>query len=162
MSKTRVFLATLILSTSLAFSVDRVSYVSVSTFFPREIKPEKKVGDISQSIKFAVFFNERLANVFGVDLGVSGRHRSTFTAGFQWYLSHTHVLDPYVNAAFLYKFNDDNKLGWRSTVGVEWNARPISNMDNLRLFMETGTSFVFDDVHQLWLEMIHLGASWHF
>lgn len=145
-----------------AGAVDRISYVSVSTMFPYELKPEHQYTDITQSVQFAVFFENTFASVFGWDLGVTDSHRMGFTAGLQWYLNDSNRIDPYLTAKFLYKLSDANKFGWRTTVGAEWNARPISNMDNLRFFVESGASFVFDTPQQLWFELIHVGGSWHF
>lgn len=145
-----------------AGAVDRISYVSVSTVFPYGLKPDNAPADITQSIQGAIFFENTFAMVFGWDLGLTGSNRMAFTSGIQWYLNDSNFLDPYIAEKFLFKLNDKNDLGFRSTVGVEWNARPISNMDNLRFFVESGVSFVFSTPRQLWFELAHVGASWHF
>lgn len=147
---------------SAANAVDRVSYVSVSTLFPYAIKPTAESADTTCSMKFAVFFENTFASVFGADFGLTKSERLAFTAGVQWYLDDTNFIDPYLTASLLYKLDGENKPGWRTTVGAEWNARAVSNMDNLRFFVESGASFVFADPQQLWFEIVHVGASWHF
>ncbi|MCB0309230.1 MAG: hypothetical protein KDD48_07645, partial [Bdellovibrionales bacterium] len=143
-------------------AVDRISYVSVGTMVPVEIKPEKKLADFTYSVKFSVFFEDTIASLFGIDIGTTDSERLAFVAGVQWYLAESNLLDPYVTFNFLYKLNGQNKPGWRSTIGAEWNAHKISKLDNFRIFAETGASYIFDQDHQIWFEVLHLGAAWHF
>lgn len=145
-----------------ASASDAVSYVSVSRFFPYETSPHGGFEAQSQSFQFAVFFEDTFATVFGWDVGQTASRRMAFTAGAQWYVTDTQKFDPYVTAKFLYQLDGNNHPGWRATAGVEWNARPLSNMDNLRFFLESGASYVFSDPREVWWEMAHLGAAWRF
>lgn len=143
-------------------AADSVAYISVSRIFPRGIEPEAGREALTQSFQFGVYVEDHIVGVFGWDIGQTDSKRMAFTAGMQWFITDQRVVDPYVTVRYLYKLDGDNQSGWRGTVGASWNARPISKMDNLRFFVETGASYVYSDPRQLWYEIAHLGAAWHF
>jgi len=159
-----VILLFVILSTTHSLALDRAAYVGNSFLVPLQIDPEKEVGDRVFGIDLGYFFEENWALALSWDFGIEGVKRVGLGIGPQLFLFKDATIMPYLVGKFLYELDPQNDIGWRFNIGGEWNLVRVTNLDNLRFYIEIGASQLFSQTgpNPFMIELFRIGMSWNF
>jgi hypothetical protein len=143
---------------------DRAGLFGQSLMIPYRVEPNAERGDETYSLDLGYSFDEHWLGMLSWDLGMRGIERTGISVGPNYLMKVYSRFKPYVGLRFLYSIAPSNEIGWRVLVGIEWNARRWTGVDNLRFSFDTGISgYLFDaGPNEYNFEVIRMGVSWSF
>ena len=147
-----------------ATAIERFSSVGLSVGVPVQVSPTTRRDELSYDYELSYFLSEQWVMAMSLDFGLEKTNRATLAVGPQFFFLSNGTLLPYATARFLYPLQANHSLGWRVHVGVEWNLKFVTGMDNLRLCAESGLSELYpsDIPNPRFFDAFRLGLTWNY
>ena len=147
-----------------AHAQDRMGYVGQSVILPYQFHPTSEKGNTTYDLDLGLAITERWFGRTSFEFGLQGVNRISLAIGPEFHFGLASMLKPLITTQAVYTFSPAFEFGVRGAVGVEWDLRFLTGIDNLFLCAQTGVLAILKRHarNQIYWETARLGLSWNY
>jgi hypothetical protein len=156
-------LAFLFIAMPSAKAIERLGYIGQTWSFPIFFGTPQSTDEATYHFDTSYFLHERWSANLSINAQLAGMQLFYLELGPDFYPVQDTRLIPFISGRLLYTMIPNGDAGWQVNLGFETHVSKSSQLENLRLRVNSGVGQLFlntEDV--MFIQLIRAGLIWSF